>query len=149
MAAGVMIELYRQMAEISLYTFINNSLPKVRQHLYESLEQIHTLEMATQIAKRFEASRKGGDITKFSLHALERHLGLIGEGEDEAAVADEAMSQMQEDLDYQQNDGGYDDQFNAITRNRFRGITRNGCSMFPGGVRKRASRANAQIQLHL
>lgn len=39
MAAGVMIELYRQMAEISLYTFINNSLPKVRQHLYESLEK--------------------------------------------------------------------------------------------------------------
>ena len=133
MAAGVMIELYRQMAEISLYTFINNSLPRIRQHLYESLENIHTLEQATQIAERYETSRKGGEITKFSLHALERHLGLIGEGEDEAAVADEAMSQMQEDLEYQHQDNGYDGQLNAVNRNRFRGISRNGRSMFPGG----------------
>lgn len=74
--------------------------------------------MATQIAERFEASRKGRDFTNFSLQALQQHLSLGGEAEEEAAAAaDEMLTQTHEELDYQYDENGYDGQFNAVDRN--------------------------------
>ena len=59
MAAGVMIELYRQMQEESLYCFANNSLPKIRQHLYENVDRFHTVLEAVALAERFEVGHSG------------------------------------------------------------------------------------------
>ena len=53
MAAGVMIEMFRSVQEIALYCFVNNSLPRIRQHLYENLDRISSMEDALPIAERF------------------------------------------------------------------------------------------------
>ena len=59
MAAGIMIELYRQMQEVSLFCFVNNALPRVKSHLYENIDRFHTVEEAIALAERFEVGRSG------------------------------------------------------------------------------------------
>ena len=79
MAAGVMIELYRQMAEVSLFCFVNNALPKLKQHLYENMDRFYTVEEVVALAERYETGHSGGSISKFSIAALNRHLNYTGD----------------------------------------------------------------------
>ena len=67
MAAGVMIELYRQMQEVSLFCFVNNALPRIKAHLYENIDRFLTVEEAVALAERYKVGRSGGVISKFLL----------------------------------------------------------------------------------
>ena len=126
MAAGVMIELYRQMSKISLFCVVNNSLPKIKQYLYENIDRFHTVEESVALAERYVVGHSGGGaISKFSNSAFAQHLNHHNFNNTEQTLSLEMADQTQEDLNYQYGDNQYDWQINAIGRNFRRGGRRN------------------------
>ena len=129
MAAGVMIELYRQMQEVSLFCFVNNALPRIKAHLYENIDRFHTVEEAVALAERFEVGRSGGVISKFSISAFQEHMNPTYNDYNNTNTSNNISSQLadqtQEELDHQYADHSYDGQINALNRNPRRGGRRN------------------------
>ena len=131
MAAGVMIELYCQMQEVSLFCFVNNALPRIKAHLYENMDRFHTVEEAVSLAERFEIGRSGGVISKFSISAFQEHMGYTtndynsNNNNNNTEVSSHLAEQTQEELDQQYGGQSYDGQINAISRGFRRGGRRN------------------------
>ena len=125
MAAGVMIELYRQMQEVSLFCFVNNALPRIKAHLYENIDRFYTVEEAVALAERFEVGRSGGAISKFSINSFHDHMNNTQSEYNtvntENNVSSELAAQTQEELDHHYHDQPYDGQINAIGRGFRRG----------------------------
>ena len=130
MAAGVMIELYRQMQEVSLFCFVNNALPRIKAHLYENMDRFHSVEEAMALAERFEMGRSGGVISKFNISAFQEHMGYTtndynSNNNNNTDISSHLADQTQEELDHQYGDQSYDGQINAIGRSFRRGGRRN------------------------
>ena len=132
MAAGVMIELYRQMQEVSLFCFVNNALPRIKAHLYENLDRFHTVEEAIALAERYEIGRGGGIISKFSINAFQEHMSGSSKQDynntnntNPESMSSQVAAETQEDLEHQYGEQPYDCQINAINRSLRRGGRRN------------------------
>ena len=125
MSAGVMIELYRQMSDISLFFFLNNSLPKIKQYLYENIDPFHSVEEAVALAERYEVGHSDGAISKFSISAFAQHLNHHNYSNTEQTLSSEMADETQEELNYQYGDNQYDGLINAVGGNVLRGGRRN------------------------
>ena len=54
-----MVELYPTMQEVSLYYYVKNSTPRIKQHLRENIDRFQTLDEMVALAERFETGHKG------------------------------------------------------------------------------------------